>query len=568
MSEATLTTPPRESSATAPNWKERFDRVEQWLTKASDRLNPILVKETRQALKSRQFGLTFLLLLIICWVVTIGGVAMAGPGIYYAAAGAELLKGYFFVLIFPLAVIVPFSAYRSLTSECEENTYDLLRVSTLSPHQIIRGKLGSALVQTTVYLSAVAPCIAFTYLLRGVDVVVIAMLLMYTVLGSLGLSMLGLFMAAISQKKQGQVLLSVSLVTLLLLCFWGGLAMVNEVLDDGGLWVNDWQFWASTGMLLSAYATTFALIYLATVALTSYRSENRSTPLRWAMVIQQATFLGWMSFLWLATDTLWWFLLPTVLVATAYWYVMGTMLSTESAELSHRVRRGLPQSMLGRVLLGLLNPGPGTGYLFAIANLTSVMVVVAIGLAWMEWGQTPLAPSSQFQHQYHYHDYTMLMVIMAIAWSFVVIYLGVGKLLTAGLRRVAPVSGVAGFLVHLLLVMAGSGIPYAVQMSSRMWRNAGYTILQWPNPFWTLGELSDRMTIDDTVILQCLVMLTGAACVLLINLPSTAREMMQERVSLPDRVAQDEAELHPPVSKPQSPWDEDQEDNAPLPEIT
>src|SRR5690606_960238 len=114
------------------------------------------------------------------------------------------------------------------------------------------------------------------------------------------------------------------------------------------------------------------------------------------------------------------------------------------------------------------------------------------------WGQNPQGASSLF----HYHDHSMLVVVMTVAWSFVVIYLGVGKLLTAGLRRVAPVSGVAGFLVHLLLVMAGSGIPYAIQMSSRMWRNAGYTIMQWPNPFWTLGELSDHMTIDDTVILQ------------------------------------------------------------------
>jgi len=33
--------------------------------------------------------------------------------------------------------------------------------------QIISGKLGSAALQVLVYLSALAPCLAFTYLLRG-----------------------------------------------------------------------------------------------------------------------------------------------------------------------------------------------------------------------------------------------------------------------------------------------------------------------------------------------------------------------------------------------------------------
>ena len=39
--------------------------VERFLVYAGDRLNPILVKETRQALKSFQFTATFVLVLIV-----------------------------------------------------------------------------------------------------------------------------------------------------------------------------------------------------------------------------------------------------------------------------------------------------------------------------------------------------------------------------------------------------------------------------------------------------------------------------------------------------------------------
>ena len=112
-----------------------------------DWLNPILVKETRQALKSLQFTITFVLVLVACWIVTIGGVAFIGPRIFYSADGGTLLAWYYVILALPLMVVVPYSAFRSLTAEREDNTYDLLSITTLKPRQIISGKLGSSIVQ-------------------------------------------------------------------------------------------------------------------------------------------------------------------------------------------------------------------------------------------------------------------------------------------------------------------------------------------------------------------------------------------------------------------------------------
>ena len=104
--------------------------VESWLVWLGDYLNPILVKETRQALKSLQFTMTFVLVLVACWVVTIGGVAIIGPGIFYSATGGTLLLAYYSILAFPLAVVVPYSAFRSLAAEREDNTFDLLSITT------------------------------------------------------------------------------------------------------------------------------------------------------------------------------------------------------------------------------------------------------------------------------------------------------------------------------------------------------------------------------------------------------------------------------------------------------
>ena len=47
----------------------------------------------------------------------------------------------------------------------------------------------------------------------------------------------------------------------------------------------------------------------------------------------------------------------------------------ESPELSSRVKRKLPQSLLGRALSTWFNPGPGTGYLFALANCAAMFAL-------------------------------------------------------------------------------------------------------------------------------------------------------------------------------------------------
>ncbi len=57
--------------------------IDAKLLSLSDWLNPILVKETRQALKSRQFLATFGLTLLAVLIWTIVSISVSIPGIYY-----------------------------------------------------------------------------------------------------------------------------------------------------------------------------------------------------------------------------------------------------------------------------------------------------------------------------------------------------------------------------------------------------------------------------------------------------------------------------------------------------
>lgn len=177
-----------------------FGRLDTLARRFGERLNPLLIKECRQALKGRQFAATFALLLAGSWFWSLAGIAIIGPEAYYTPVGPTMFFGYYLLLAFPLVVIVPYGAFRSLAAECEDRTFELVSITTLGPRQIIAGKIGSAFIQMVVYLSAVSPCLAFTYLLRGIDIISAAVLMAYLILGSLALSLVSLLLATIARE--------------------------------------------------------------------------------------------------------------------------------------------------------------------------------------------------------------------------------------------------------------------------------------------------------------------------------------------------------------------------------
>ena len=183
-----------------------FEAPSRWMEALSDWTNPILVKETRQALKSRQFVVTFMLLLAASWLISLFGLLLAGADIEYGAIGTRFFSFYFMVLAFAVVVVVPFGAYRSLLLEREQTTYELLSITTLSPRQVIWGKLLSAGLQVFIFYSAIAPFIAFTSLMQGFDIIQVAFMLVFALLVSLIVSMAALMISAMIRSDMTQKL--------------------------------------------------------------------------------------------------------------------------------------------------------------------------------------------------------------------------------------------------------------------------------------------------------------------------------------------------------------------------
>jgi len=540
----------RESAVS--RWWGAVDRALTW---TGDRLNPILVKETRQALKSKQFAITFGLLLVCGWVWSILGVAYSGPEIYYSARGPDMFFGYYLILSFPLLVIVPYGAFRSLAGEQEDRTYELLSITALGPRQIIRGKLGSAVLQMLVYLSAISPCLAFTYMLRGIDFPTILFILFWTALASLGLAVIGLLAGTITSEKHWQVVLSVILIAGLLFTFFMSWPLVAAALEGLGFAFTYSEFWQANASTLTGYAGFFMLIFYAAAAQITFPSDNRSTRLRVTMAVLQLLLIGWVTWFWITSlrgdDE---FIYASVSMLLAYWFVMGMFVTGESPELSPRVKRDLPQSFLGRAFLTWFNPGPGTGYLFVFCNLAAAFLVLAVGVAVVDQGG--FVGLSGWRTV----EAAQLLAFTGLGTGYVVFYLGLGLLTVRLLRRLTYVGLMLSLVVHPLLVLIGIFVPLVIYWMSDL-RYMDYSLLHLTNPFWSLVELADRPRIDGEMTMLLILVLGGAAIVAVLNMPAVVRELRHVRVAKPKRVAAEDAEREalraPPKPEPKSPWDDD-----------
>lgn len=531
----------------APRVWERFDGL---LVRLSERLNPIVVKEARQALKSMQFTITFTLVLTASWLWSLAGLAFMGDSASYIGAGQEMFYGFYLILSVPLLVIVPFGAFRSLAAEREDRTFELVAITTLKARHVISGKLAAAVLQMLVYLSAVMPCIAFTYLLRGIDILTILAIVAYTCLASLAFSLIALLTATATNHRYRQMMLLVTLVGGLGLATLGAMTLAFEMLQSP-LPFDEGEYWIFNLALMTAYTSYMVMFFQAATAQISFASSNRSTPLRITMLVQQALFTGWMAYGWFFDDYDPAFLVALAMLSAVHWYVMGVVMTGESSGLSPRVKRSLPQSFLGRAFFTWFNPGPGTGYLFALSNYLVVVLVVAGAYAGVSLANLPL------QSWWLPARYPQTLYVAWFGLCYLAFYLGLGKLLLGFVQRVAVTPIAVRVVVHLLLLVMGSLGPFFIQMIFPEVFGRDYTLLQVTNVFWTAVEVVDKNMLPYDIDGMTLAISALGFIAFVLNLPGVIREVAEVRIAKPQRVALEDLELNPPTPEPTktNPWD-------------
>ncbi|MCA9165256.1 MAG: hypothetical protein KDA62_19825 [Planctomycetales bacterium] len=309
--------------------------------------------------------------------------------------------------------------------------------------------------------------------------------------------------------------------------------------------LDQWEFWISNVAVITFYVSYFIMGLFAASGLISFASDNRSTRLRWVMLAQQALIVGWLLYATLEGREIVGLFFASG-ISAVHWSIMGSLLIGESAQLSPRVRRSLPQSFAGRMLLTWFNPGSGTGYVFMASSFgAATWVIVISGLLSM------LTPFSN-----RINNWDWLWFSLA-SWCYVIIYLGCARLLFLMLKPYYYVGLLFTFLITVLLTAAGAALPFFLQLWLAESGRPEYSLLQTYNWIWSLYEIGDGNSWAYPWLLPILML--SAACVFLLNLFFAVKEIEQVRLTTPERVVQDERELHPErfVEKKQAtPWDE------------
>lgn len=509
-----------------------------WWERGADWLNAILIKEARQSLKSRQFVLTFLMLLLAAWAVSAFGLALSGAEAEYGNLGRWFFFAFYFVLAVATLLIVPFGAYRSLLAERDLNTYELLSITTLSPGKIVWGKLGSAMLQLFIFYSAITPFIAFASLLNGFDVPTAAYVLAGSLLGSMLLSMASLMFATLAKQRLWQGFNSLLVLGGLVIAMSSTLGLVGTATEYRGMPFDESGFWLATALFVLAGVSYFVLLHQITVSQLTFESDNRSTGIRIASNVQVLLFwlclvgIGIYSWIWHGMGIDYEAFQFGAVVSAIHWGVFGLFAVTEPDALSHRVARGLPRNRMLRLLLVPFLPGGARGLLWMILNLVSFwfVVILGVGLVGRDRYTGGAVPGWDFEAAIGrmFGELANTFASVPPNWSvpvqvwtalccYLVIYLGIGCASGRVLRRhLTEINAAHLRVMTFLLLTAGIIFPLLLYWFRD---NRRASVIDVTSPFMTLDRIMSR---QNTEGYEIYVLLIVALLVVMLNLRGMA----------------------------------------------
>jgi len=347
-----------------------------WGDIRSGDLNPVMVRELRQYLRSRFANLVVILMLAGLVLITMGFFAEARSrvtvsGVEIAAgSGMAMFAAVSGVLSMAAVLLALYTAQR-MGLERERQNPDLLFTTVLRPGQVARGKLMAGLAMFGFFLSLAMPFMTMTYMMRGIDVRVILWGLFSLSVGSVlllgGAILLGCLPLGPVFRRGG--------IAVVVMLFWvlpAGLSLFGAIFSPMGRasfsW-GTWGWWQTAGLAILIVIGVL-LPYATSVLLLSPPRSNRFLPFRLTLTgIWLAGLMALMVGMFVhgtVSDEL-----------LALWVMPGTWLLLLLVQISecmadipsYRTLRRVPRSFLGRVVAFPFFTGGVQGTVWALVLL-------------------------------------------------------------------------------------------------------------------------------------------------------------------------------------------------------
>jgi hypothetical protein len=487
----------------------------RFLDRLGDRVNPIVVKEARQAVNSRLVSGALLLLLgiqLTVMVLMLTERTLPNQDDLDLRAGRQVFTFVQGVLLVACMLLIPLLTGGRLGVERSDARVDLLFITSLSPRAILAGKLTAAAALALLIFSACAPFMAFAYVLRGLDVPAIAVVLAADFLLVLFGTTFALFVASIPATRGFRVFIAIFGFIGMCYATAGMLALSDEFLNAGlRADTGGWEFWLGFAGLAGAVLGVIGLFFVWSVALVSPPAANR------AVVVRAYTLGFWAA---AAAGCGYWSRHIAHPGPVGIWglfsaALFGIQLLTAASERDGwgpRVARRIPRNRLLRIPAFLLTSGAAGGLLFAA--LGGGLTVLGM-YAWYD--RYPPAHAGD--------EWWKMTRLVGLILGYTYCY----AMSAVVVRRVAhgtPLRPGHTWVVALLLFGVGCVLPYIVVnlLFDTPGRYRSVADVYWvylPNPVVTLDE-SLRPAGNEGVIIAFVA--AWAAAVTLVNLPWLARQ--------------------------------------------
>jgi hypothetical protein len=357
-------------------------RILVWLDNQSDRLSPLVVKEVRQVVRGREFSLSF-------GASLVAGLIVAFLGATDAVAGGTAGRWTFVALMACLAflgiAVVPLGAFNALRRERVEQTFDLITLTALSSRRIVIGKLMAQAVKLTTLFAAMAPFVAMSFLLGGMDFVTIAISLVLMFMLSLWVCALSVLMSALARSRAVSAVLfalvglSVLFSTGFAIAAFRALSMGLMGLASAGASVTTWELLRVLAIAATVWLVTLTNLVLLAVNRLSLPTEDSVTPLRLGFLAQLLLMTGWtMSFLFgspIAAEAAG---IVLAVLGGGHLALLSIFAVTEDADVPRRALLRMKSSSAARWLVRLFGPGGGRGPANVILQLAILLGALAL----------------------------------------------------------------------------------------------------------------------------------------------------------------------------------------------
>jgi hypothetical protein len=430
------------------------------LDRLDDAVNPIVVKELRQAVKSRMVVSTlllFLLLEVVILAVFLLFQEIRTPDGINASAGRDMFMTLQAIMLGACLLLVPAYAGVRLAAERSDTNVDLLFITTLKPRSIVWGKFLAAGVLVLLIFSACAPFMTFTYLLRGIDIPSILMVLALDFLVVMGASMLAIFLAVVPANRGLKgALLVLGFGGLLFIYVLGIRSSIFLIEEAFFLRANPDAFWGSVIGVAAFILAATGQFFVWSVALINPPSANRALLVRLYTTAQcLVTFAAAVGISYAVKHAgpiyVWqvW-----MLVLFLFHMTIGV---SEREHLGTRVARTIPGRGVLRFLAFVFYSGAAGGILFSILLGTFTLVAAPLTVWYLQDHYPPHGTPSTTEIR---HIAFVMTLVVLYVYSYAMSGIVLRRLLFRG--RLRP-----GFtwLLGVIAFAVGSALPYVLILS-------------------------------------------------------------------------------------------------------